>query len=239
MAIFDVQERQLVPELMDDPDLDPRLHEEALRGLRRINLLSNSAGIVAHPIIALAYEARDKPLRVLDIACGSGDVAIGLWCRAHAAGVSLDVHGCDISPKAISEAAANAEQAGAPLTFFRHDVVADTLPEGYDIVMSSLFMHHLEAPEALHVLRLKRDAARAMVLVNDLIRDSAGLALAYLACYGLSRSPVVRFDGPASVRGAFTRAEFQALAAEAGMPEATIKWRWPFRFLMRWEKPHV
>src|SRR5262245_47736816 len=39
----DLTHRRLEPEVMDRPDLDPRLHERALRGLARINALSLTA----------------------------------------------------------------------------------------------------------------------------------------------------------------------------------------------------
>jgi len=237
--MFEIAERRVVPELMDDPDLDPALHEQALRGLSRINLVSNSVGIVAAPVLALARRLPDKRIRVLDVAAGGGQVAVGLWRRAAASGVDVEVHGCDISARAVGEAAKHAEQAGAPVTFFQRDALAEGLPEGYDVTMSSLFLHHLGTEEAVRLLQAKRDASRRLVLVNDLLRDWLGLGLAYVACYGLTRSPVVRFDGPASVRAAFTAEECRALADAAEMPGATFRWRWPFRFLMTWEKSHA
>jgi methylase of polypeptide subunit release factors len=49
-----------------------------------------------------AVARRTKELRVLDVATGSGDVAIGLAKRARAAGVRLDVHATDISEVALA-----------------------------------------------------------------------------------------------------------------------------------------
>jgi hypothetical protein len=75
------------------------------------------------------------------------------------------------------------------------------------------------------------------VLVNDLSRGSVNYFLVRLACRVLSRSPVVRFDGPASVRGAFTPDEARHLADRAGLVGATVTRKFPCRFLLAWRKP--
>src|SRR5262245_61489219 len=50
MASASLTQRNLQPEVMDQPGLDPVEHERALRALVRINLLSNTAGILWGPI---------------------------------------------------------------------------------------------------------------------------------------------------------------------------------------------
>src|SRR5437763_1778104 len=80
----------------------------------------------------------------------------------------------------------------------------------------------LEESDALTMLRHMRDAAAELVLVNDLERSRLGFALAWVACRLLSRSPVVHFDGPASVRSAFTPKEALALAERAGLTGAKV-----------------
>ena len=60
-------------------------------------------------------------------------------------------------------------------------------------------------------------------------------ALAQIGCQLLSRSPVVHFDGPQSVRAAFTETEAKKLAAEAGMKSCTTRRHWPERYLLRWD----
>ena len=78
----DVRQRRLEPEVMDRPDLDRRLHVEALRGLERINLVSGSARILWPALERLARQAGPEGVRVLDVATGAGDVPIRLWRRA-------------------------------------------------------------------------------------------------------------------------------------------------------------
>ena len=96
--------RERIPELMDDPGLDPAERCRALAGLARINRFSGSVGVLWPPIRELAKQHPGKTLRVLDVATGSGDVPIGLWNKATDARVPLHVDGCDISPTAVAAA---------------------------------------------------------------------------------------------------------------------------------------
>src|SRR5205809_4134083 len=93
--------RQLEPEDMDDPALATERLHGALSGLARLNFVSNSARIVWRPIRRLARELKTPRLRVLDIATGAGDVPRALWRRANRAGLELEIHGLDFSPRSI------------------------------------------------------------------------------------------------------------------------------------------
>jgi SAM-dependent methyltransferase len=231
-----LRQRLRSPEIMDQPDLDPRQHVAALGGLARINFWSHSAGILWPPLKALARQL-GRPLRVLDVGSGAGDVSIRLERRARRAGIDLDLEGCDISPVAVEYARDCATRAGTDIRFFQLDALRDDLPEGYDVLMASLFLHHLSEDEARGVLRRMAGAARHLVLINDLVRSWLGLGLAHLATHLFTASDVVHNDGPRSVEGAFTIAEVRTLAGQAGMHGAVLRRRWPFRYLLTWSRP--
>lgn len=231
----DVTRRRRQPEVMDRPDLDAASHVQALRGLRRLNFWSGSTGILWRPVRDLARQL-GQPLRILDLATGAGDVPIGLWRRAERAGLRLQVEGCDVSPRAVDYARQQAERCRADVRFFQLDVGGDDLPTGYDVLVSSLFLHHLEEERAVDLLRRMGAAARRLVLINDLARSRAGLLLAHVATRLLSASPVVHYDGPRSVEGAFTPDEALALAGQAGLTGATVTRRWPARYLLTWRR---
>jgi ubiquinone/menaquinone biosynthesis C-methylase UbiE len=216
---------------MDQPDLDEGLHRDALRGLERINALSRSARAIWQEIRQLT---QTKPLRVLDLACGAGDNAIGLWHHARRSGVAIEIAGADLSPRALEYARKRAEEAQADVRFFQLDALKDDLPAGYDVITCSLFLHHLGQADAVALLKRMGKAAGRMVIVHDLRRCRPGLIAAQLASRLLTRSPVVRFDGPQSVRAAFTVPEVRDLAREAGLQGAVVEKRWPWRLLLRW-----
>jgi len=230
-----VVQRQLEPEDMDDPGIDSQLLLGALRGLTTINFVSASARIVWSPIARLARALKTDRLRALDIATGAGDIPRALWKRAERAGLKLEIHGVDISERSLTYARERMP-AGASLTFSRLNALAEPLPSDYDVVMCSLFLHHLAEDSAVVLLRKMAAATRRLVLVNDLRRGRDGLLLAYLAGRLLSTSPVVRVDAVRSVRAAFTLPEAQSLAVKAGLAGATVSRRWPCRYLLEWRR---
>jgi SAM-dependent methyltransferase len=226
--------RERLPEVMDQPGLDSVRHHAALRGLARINRLSRSADIFWPHLAALSTQ---RPTRVLDLASGGGDVTLAIWRRARRAGLPLHIDGCDVSPTAIAFAAQRGVEVGADVQFFQLDLLNEVWPTGYDAIICSLFLHHLSDEEAIDLLRRAGQAARQLVLINDLVRCRTGWMLAHVAGRVLTTSDVVRIDGPLSVRAAFTRAEAAQLAQRAGLDGTTILPRWPRRFLLRWHRP--
>jgi len=224
-------------ELMDDPSLNEGTHHQALAGLRRINWLSLSDRTVWKEIRKQALvNTGEGPLTILDIAAGGGDLAIRLASRAKQDGVSVMIDGCDISPTALSFAT---DEAGAVncenVRFFQCDALRQPFPQPkYDVVMCSLFLHHLNNADAILLLQRMRAAATQLVLVDDLRRTRLGYWLAWLGCRILTRCHVVHVDGPMSVEGAFTSNEALGIAAKAGLQFATLEHHWPQRFTMAW-----
>lgn len=230
----DVTDRRVAAELMDAPGVEPTLHDRALRALARVNALSFTAGRLWRVVRRLRREGA-APVRVLDLACGGGDVAVSLAVRARRAGIPVEIHACDRSAFAIDRARARAERARVVVRFFALDVVEGALPSGFDLVASSLFLHHLEAAQAVRLLSAMSRAGRVGV-VQDLRRGRLGLALAWGALHLLTRSEIARVDGLRSVRAAFTADELGALARAAGLPSPEVTPIWPQRLLLHWRR---
>jgi len=229
----DLSGRVCLQELMDDPDLDHGLHEAALEALTRINKVSAVARRVWHEVRAL-HAANGPPVRVLDVACGRGDVILDVAMRAKKAGILIEVAGCDISPVALEFAQRSFDERGVPSAFHVLDVLSDPLPTGYDLITCSLFLHHLDASDAIELLSVMAEAARHTLLVQDLRRTRLGYLLALLALHALTRSPIARVDGLRSVRGAFTAEEAIDLCHQAGLTSVEVSLGWPQRFIAKW-----
>ncbi len=123
-----LNERSLTPEIMDDPGLAESEHVHALQGLERINRFSRSARLVWERIAPLLKKLPKRPLRVLDIATGAGDIPISLFQMAAKRGEQFEIEACDISPRAIAFAQVRAKLANAKDNFFVHDPVAECGP---------------------------------------------------------------------------------------------------------------
>lgn len=232
--LFSLAHRVIEPEVMDQPRLDAQRHQQALRGLSRLNRVSGSSRIV---ITALRQMGRmesgtSQPLRILDIATGGGDLPIALAKYANQAGHDWKIEGCDISETALSYACEQARQQGsAGVDFFIHDALRDPLPQGYDVVVLALFLHHLERAVCVALLRNVAAACRWLI-VSDLSRSHLSYASVWLGSRLLSRSDVVHTDALLSVRAAFTRQELLDMAEEAGWLDLSIRSVPPARWLM-------
>jgi hypothetical protein len=109
--------------------------------------------------------------------------------------------------------------------------------QAFDFAYCSLFLHHFSEQQAVGILNQMSACVRCALFVDDLLRSSMGLLLARVGCHLFSRSPVVHYDGPQSVRAAFTLSEVCELASLARLAPISIEKHWPERFLMRWERP--
>ncbi|MEM9065104.1 MAG: methyltransferase domain-containing protein [Planctomycetota bacterium] len=226
--------RVLTPELMDDPAIDPGDHDRALRGLARLNRLALAANGVWRSLAPLLRDL-DRPARVLDVASGSGDVAIGVSRIAARLGHPLELSACDISPLACDRIRTRAGANGLDVRVFQADIIGDQIENRYDVVMCSLFMHHLSAPDAKALITNMSCAAGRAALVCDLLRTKLGYALAFLASRTATRSHVVHTDALLSVRAAFTLAEARSVGESAGLTEIMARRVWPERFAIAWK----
>ena len=231
----DLTSRVRHPEIMDGPGLDPAEHARPCEG---------SGGSTPSPQRpALAADRAARP-RAAGIAAPRarrghrrGRVPATLARLAARAGLDVRVEGCDVSPRAVGFARERAGTSGLDVRFFQWDALNGALPAGYDVITSTLFLHHLDDAAAVNLLRRMGEAAGRAVLVDDLVRSRRGFALAWAGCRLLSGSRVVHHDGPVSVAAAFTPGEAIDLARRAGLDGATVTRHWPQRFLLAWRRP--
>lgn len=219
--------RSAAQEWMDAPDLDPAELARCLDDLAVVN----SATLARAPTIGFmrrAARGRDR-LSVLDVGYGQGDMLrrVARWGRRRGIGLTLD--GVD-----LSRASAVAARAATPDWMeieYRTGDVFDEPAGSVDLVISSLFTHHLNDATVVRFLRWMERTARVGWFVNDLHRH----LVAYHGFKALSAAagwhPMVRHDGPVSVARSFTRRDWERLLGEAGLADvARVQWRLPFRY---------
>src|ERR1700674_5045560 len=168
---IDLSHRHRQPEIMDAANLPASLFVDTLKGLGRVNAVTRSSRIMWPDLKAAAMRHPDRPIRVLDVACGGGGVLLALWRLARRGGMKVELEGCDASPEAVRYSRETAEGARAPIGFFQHDVTLGSLPGGYDMIMSTLFLHHLEEQAAVAFLCDVAAKAKDRVVIQDLVRS--------------------------------------------------------------------
>ena len=162
-------------------------------------------------------------LLVLDVAAGACDVSEALLRRIPAQIVVLDVN-----PKGLKSARKSWPVTGNALELpFRDNT--------FDVVMASLFFHHLSEANCVRVLEKMWRVSRELVLVNDLYRHPVAYWSIRALAAAFSKSTMVRHDGPVSVLRAFQPHELLKVAERAGVP-ARVYRSFPFRLVLVAEK---
>ena len=111
---------------------------------------------------------------VLDVGCGTGDLAIAAKALA---GPTGEVYGTDADPEMIDLAQRKAAQAGVEVTFRVDLIEGMTFPdERFDVVLSSFMMHHLpgdlKRAGLAEIYRVLKSGGR--LLIVDMESSSGG-----------------------------------------------------------------
>ncbi|MDR4305025.1 methyltransferase domain-containing protein [Chelatococcus sambhunathii] len=236
---FSIDARSRAPELMDDHAVDYETFRGCLADLARVNAMT----LAYRPTLAFLDRLRGerrlpegRPLTILDVGSGYGDTlrVIARWARRR--GVPVALTGLDGNPWS-ARAAAEATPADLAVSWVTSNVFESS--ERADVILSSLFTHHLDDRELARFLAWSEDAASVGWFVNDLRRSRFSHAGFALASRLLRMHPFVRHDGPVSIARAFVEADWRAALAGAGVPERDVEVRrwFPFRLCVSRVKP--
>lgn len=242
-SLFPFRRRSNRPELMEQPGLDKRELIRALRELRWVNRRLGGSAIILEALQEVLRSqpaiGASEPVSILDLGTGSADIPLALADWGRAAGRPLRITAVDVHPTAV-ETARLLVRDYPEIHVAREDALhLPYPPECFDVVISSLFLHHLSPTEAVSVLKAMARLCRRGIIVNDLERHPLAWLGIWLLGALTGKGRVFRNDAPLSVLRGFTQSELQALSERAGMEGARLRHRRPYRWLLTWLKPQV
>jgi ubiquinone/menaquinone biosynthesis C-methylase UbiE len=204
-------------EIMDDLTRPEHEFAAAYRELETINRRLGGVRAIERFLPA------GSNLLILDVAAGACDVSESLLRNRRDRIVVLDLNA-----------------RGLKLARKSWPVVGDALDlpfqDGtFDVVMASLFFHHLSNENCVRVLAQMWRIAGRRVLVNDLHRHAVAYSSIRALTAMFSKSGMVRHDGPLSVLRAFRPQELLDIARRAGVP-ARVHRSFPYRLVLVAEK---
>lgn len=211
-------QRVPTPELLDsDAGTAPEI-AASLRDLDRINRWFGGVSTTETMIDRVIRPGDDRKLTLLEVASGAGDLPAVVRHQLSKRGIDLDVVLLD--------------RARSHLNSRRPAVVGDalTLPfrdSSFDLVSSSLFVHHLSPPDVVRFGREALRVCRRAVLINDLVRHPLHLLLVYAGLPLFSR--ITRHDTIASVRQAYRIDEMRKMLSGIGASRIEISFCYLFR----------
>jgi 2-polyprenyl-3-methyl-5-hydroxy-6-metoxy-1,4-benzoquinol methylase len=215
-------------EILDDPDVDPRIVTRSLADVARSNVLF---GGLSSAIEEVKAALKEVPLSssLLDVGTGLGDIPRRARQVAEENGIDLMTIGLD----------AAFELAEASRGSLTSSICADALrlpfaDRSVDIVMCSQVLHHFAGSDATTLIREMNRVARVRVIVSDLRRSWIAAAGLWIASFPLGFHAVSRHDGVVSVLRGFTPDELVDTVRDAVARVPTVRRRRGFRVTASW-----
>ena len=229
----DFSRRADTAELMDAEDVPFADYSACLHDLERVNIFT----FAYRPTLAWLDTLHDagrlpsgRAVSIVDVGCGHGDMLRRIRGWARRRGIDARLVGLDRDQRA-ARAAAAVTPAASEIKFVTADLFDWVSGGPVDVVVSSLFAHHLDDPALTRFLAWMETTAGCGWFVNDLHRHVFPWHVFRLWSLLAGWHRFVRHDGPVSIARAFTAADWRRLLGAAGIPAGTaeIVWRMPFR----------
>ncbi|HVI44018.1 MAG TPA: methyltransferase domain-containing protein [Chitinophaga sp.] len=226
----DIKERILVPEIMDDFEMEGSLLENALRKIVRINRLLGGNRITIRGVSALMRQAPDREVVITDIGCGNGDMLRVLADYGRRKGWKLRLVGIDANRFTVQ--LATALSAGYPeISYHCMDVTSEAFDDMHtDIALFTLTLHHFTDDMIIRLMQRTQRLVRIGVVVNDLQRNMLAYRLFQLICFLFRVNRMTKADGLASILRGFKRKELLLLAQQLNIQHYSLRWQWAFRY---------
>ncbi len=241
MRTLDFSSRSAAPELMDTEDCGFETFRACLADLAFVN----RATLAYRPTLSFlesvarsGHLPRDRPLEIVDVGSGYGDMLrrIGAWSRQRRIDVRLT--GIDLNPWS-AKAAEEATASDVPVVWRTMSIFDYRQQRPVDLVISSLFAHHLDDASLVRFLLWMENTASIGWFINDLHRHELPYRLFAAASRVMRLHRFVQHDGPVSIARAFVAADWHRLLAGADIPpeNTQVEWWMPFRLCVSRTKP--
>ncbi len=221
-------QRSTENELMDQEGISFAEFHDCLQGLERINHLT----LAYRPTLRWLrpWLKSGEPICILDAGCGGGDMLrqIERQLRSEPQKNNVRLLGVDLNPWSKRSAALCTNAAA--IHYETADVFRFQPEQSLDLIICSLFTHHLSDNQVIDFLRWIDTRARKGWFINDLHRHPLPYYFIKAATALLSRNRLIRNDAAVSVARAFSVNDWQRLLEQAGLADrARIQWFFPFR----------
>ena len=212
---FDSSRRADLSELLDEPCSYEDLRG-CLRDLEQVNRVSFGYRPTLEWLEQFVPEP-NHPLHILDVGCGGGDMLRRIESWAARKRVAVKLTGVDLNANAI-RAAREFTPAESRIEWIAGEAYSLTPDSGpIDVVISSLFTHHLTDDEIVRFIEWMERVARHGWFINDLYRSRTPYTWFKVLAAAMRWHRFVQHDGPVSFQRAFLPDEWNLYVKQAGL----------------------
>ena len=231
MFQIDFSQRSAEKELMDTESVSFTEFNDCLRNLEWINVCSLAYRPTLQWLRKISHRIPEKEFSIIDIGSGGGDMLRRIWKWAQANKFTVNLTGVDINPSS-KELAELATPSEAPIVYKTADLFSLETERHADIIISSLFTHHLSDEDVVRFIRWMDSRCKTGWHINDLHRHPIPYFFIKWVTKILPVNRLVKHDAAVSVARSFTKSDWERLLQQAQIPhqQVTIKWFFPFRY---------
>ena len=234
---FDRGVRSTETEHMDSDSINGKEKLELVRALDRMNAMTlgyRHQIDLLDPIVDELSRRRQGPVRVLELACGSGGLAFALAGHYLNSSIGIDVTASDIVPETVAEGSRRAMECSLPVKFNVMNAFdfAGVEQGSYDLVIISQSMHHFSPGQlALMIARSEAHGASAFVGLDGYRSLLLLAGVPFVA--SLQGMESFTADGLTSARKFYTEVELDIIAEIATRRKMhRTRSSWPMSMLL-------
>lgn len=225
MLIPDLSKRSLELERLDTGDYTEAEYALWQREMYYINRFLGDTRCLKLAVRETLRELKADNISILDVGAGSGELLE--TAREMLKNFSPLLVGVDINLASVKTVAARAE-----IEAVQSDALSLPFADSsFDMVVCSLFSHHLTDDAAVKLIGEMRRVARLRFVIIDIHRH----ALAHFLYRLFGKIALQKFsldDGSLSIRRSFRPDELVGLAKRAGVANAIVRRRAAFRLVL-------
>jgi len=209
--------------------------EEKLELVRALDRQNRFMGLYIHyasqifPLVRELSSKKQREIRLIEIACGSGGLAMTLAEEAAKQDLRLSVTASDIVPLYIEQGNNEAGRRRLPVQFRLLDAcrLDESDSEQYDITLIAHSLHHFSPGDIAVMIAVSEARGSSAFIGIDGYRDLL-LGIGMPLAAALQAIPAFAMDGLTSARKFYSEAELSLIAeSAAGSGCHTIERSWP------------
>lgn len=222
--------RSTEQEIMDDLSMEGELLRNTLDLLALINkrLGGNQATINGLDTL-LKTEPKNTIIHIVDLGCGNGDMLRAVADFGRKNNFIFKLTGIDANEYTVNygrKLSVNYPE----ISFIKMDVLSDEFSGiGFDVVITTLFLHHFTDKEITDLLIPIVNKARIGIVVNDLHRSKTAYYL-FKAVSLFIKNKMITTDGAISVLRGFKKNDLINISKKLKNTVSSIRWKWAFRY---------
>jgi len=216
-------------EIMDDFTLEGNHLRVNLDILAGINKWLGGNQVTLSGIRKLVKDLpKNKEIVIVDLGCGNGDMLRRISKFGKKQGYHFKLLGIDANKDSVTYAKLRS-LAYDNIDFLQMNIFSEEFKElKYDIVLSTLFLHHLSEEEIINKLNFLKKKAKVGIVINDLHRSRMAYFLFNIVSFFINNK-IIRNDGLVSIRRGFKKIELELFSHQLKL-KSEISWKWAFRY---------